>query len=145
MMNEFHDEIVRWLGRNGFDNVDVSFEMDEFCFNINNYVINIGSGYEPEAGRLFEQFLYEYGMEYIGFDDSVLSFLHELGHYNTVSNFNDAELCFYRAVKFAMDAFKYWEVPDEMAANMWVVNFVNEKVEAVEELCNIFQKYGWAE
>lgn len=144
-MKEFHDEVVKWLGRNGFDNVDVCFDFDSFGYNPNTYVINIGVGYESEAGRLFEQFLYEYGMEYIGFYDSVLAFLHELGHYNTVYGFNNEELWLCRAVKPMMDAFGYWEVPDEMAANVWVINFVNEKVEVVEELCNIFLRYGWVE
>ena len=142
-MKEFHDEIIQWLGRNGFDNVDVSFELNEFCFDGNRNIINIGSGYEFEVGRLFEQFLYEYGMEYVGFYDPILYFLHELGHYNTVYSFSNEELWRYNFIKLLVNAFEYWEIPDEMAANMWVVDFVNEKVEAVEELCDIFSKYGY--
>lgn len=142
-MKEFHDEIIQWLGCNGFDNVDVSFELNEFCFDGNRNIINIGSGYEFEVGRLFEQFLYEYGMEYVGFYDPILYFLHELGHYNTVYSFSNEELWRYNFIKLLVNAFEYWEIPDEMAANMWVVDFVNEKVEAVEELCDIFSKYGY--
>ena len=144
-MKEFHDEIVKWFGRNGFDNVDVCFDFDSFGYNFDKCIINIGVGYEPEAGRLFEQFLYEYGMEYVGFYDSVLAFLHELGHYNTVYNFNRQSLSMYNFIKVFQDSFGYWEVPDEMAANIWVVDFVNENIGAVEELCNIFLRYGWIE
>ena len=145
-MKEFHDEIVKWLGRNGFDNVDVCFDFDSFGYNPNTYVINIGVGYESEAGRLFEQFLYEYGMKYIGFYDSVLAFLHELGHYNTIYHFNSDDLfCYYAIKALTDDPFKYWETPDEMAANVWVIDFINKKVEVVEELCNIFLRYEWIE
>ena len=36
---------------------------------------------------------------------------------------------------------QYWELPMEFAANMWVVDFVNHHIEAVEELCGIYLKY----
>ena len=106
-MKEFHDEIVRWLGRNGFDNVDVCFDFDSFGYNFDKCIINIGVGYEPEAGRLFEQFLYEYGMGYVGFYDSVLAFLHELGHYNTVYNFNRQSIILLKPFKIVLGIGKY--------------------------------------
>ena len=39
---------------------------------------------------------------------------------------------------------EYWQVPDEFAANMWVVNFINNHIDAVENLCNTFI-YAWTE
>jgi hypothetical protein len=39
------------------------------------------------------------------------------------------------------EMFKYWEMPDEFAANIWAVNFINKNISEVERLVNIFLKY----
>lgn len=146
-MNNIHN----WLAKNGFNNIDLTTSLD-FAYNITNNTIVIGTEKYPTVGRYFEQFLYEYGLEYSGIFDSVLAFLHELGHVYTIPAFSNAELMLYQIAKnFTAEDFTnmeteqekfnyYWELPDEFAANMWVINFVNNNIEAVEELCNIWMK-----
>ena len=39
---------------------------------------------------------------------------------------------------------KYWEMPDEFAANIWAINYMNNHIEVVESLCQIYVDY-WNE
>ena len=38
---------------------------------------------------------------------------------------------------------RYWEFPDEFAANVWVINFINEHIDLVEKLVNVCMR-DWA-
>ena len=85
-------------------------------------------------------------MEYCGICDPALAFLHELGHACTYNYFNDTEKLLYDLTKsfdpgesdmdFLMG--HYWMIPDEFAANMWAIDFINNYIEAVKELCYIW-------
>ena len=132
----------KWFRDNGI-NCDIDFD-DDFCYDAAANKVTIGKKYDSDVRVLFEQFLYEYGMEYVGFDFYTLGLLHEIGHFFTIDNFSMEELVICRFEKLFIedsdDAFDYWEINDELAANVWAVNFINEHIEVVEKLTNIFLK-----
>ena len=77
--------------------------------------------------------------------------LHECGHVNTINQFSDSEIFLFDLGKQFDHGEsdqewlnRYWLIPDEFAANMWVVDFINNHIEAVEDLCNTFSS-AWIE
>ena len=135
--------LINWLHSNGFD-VMVDFAEDS-SYDKDKLVINLGMESYPNVGRYFEQYLYEYGLEYTGIFDEVLAFLHELGHHMTINSFSEKEIFILAMSKEFLDVpdehewyEEYWLMPDELAANMWEINFINSNIEVVEELCDIF-------
>lgn len=153
----FESEVVQWLCDNGFSSLGVELDSD-FCYStgedtdlnyVDECVINVGTDRFDEIDKWFEQFLYEYGLEWMDLG-RVLPFIHELGHYNTIYSFSNAERLAMYYSKFDIfsdedttmeEMFKYWETPDEFAANVWAINFINENISEVERLVNIFLKY----
>ena len=153
----FKSEVVQWLCDNGFSSLGVEMDSD-FCYSTGedtdfNYVeecvINVGTDRFDEIDKWFEQFLYEYGLEWMDLG-RVLPFIHELGHHNTIYSFSNSERLAMYYSKFDIffdedvtmeEMFKYWEMPDEFAANVWAVNFINKNISEVERLVNIFLKY----
>ena len=147
------NNLIHWLCAHDAANIEIDYEED-FGYAIgddNTRCINLGVTKWHEEAVYFEQFLYEYGCEYIDIPIPVLAFLHELGHHFTLSNFTDFELKFCEIIKGAdiegsdFDFFyHYWELPDEFAANMWVVDFINNNIDDVNELSYIYWN-GWKE
>lgn len=153
----FKSEVVQWLCDNGFSSLGVELNSD-FCYStgedtdfncVGECVINVGIDRFDEIDNWFEQFLYEYGLEWMDLG-RVLPFIHELGHHNTIYSFSNSERLAMYYSKFRIfsdeevtieEMFKYWETPDEFAANVWAVNFINENISEVERLVNIFLKY----
>ena len=143
----FEVELKNWLDKNGFVGLDV-IDDDEFMCDIDEHIVHFGIVSTSE-GVWFEQFEYEYGMEYCGIMPDVLAFLHEVGHDCTSKYFNLEDRINDSSAKFILSLnddnhsrmIQYWELPMEFAANMWVVDFVNHHIEAVEELCGIYLKY----
>lgn len=149
-MTRFEIAMRNWLKENGFTS-DIAFR-DDFAYDRIDDIIYIGTVGYSTIGRWFEQFLYEYGLEYTGIFDPVLALIHEIGHSQTLQNYNDYELTCYKIAKEFIDEpmedqegmNKYWLIEDEFVANLWAINYINNNTEAVEELCNIYIKY-WNE
>ena len=144
-MSEFEVRLRAWLKNQGFD-CNVVFDAD-FGYNWKENVLHVGTLAYPTVGRWFEQFLYEYGLEWFGIIDPVLALIHELGHYVTNKLFCEEEICSFQVIKWIgqddrMDEqtamFRYWEITDEFEANMWAVDFINWNIEAVKELITIY-------
>lgn len=152
-LEKFKVDMANWIYKNGFDEIGLCFGQD-FAYVLledGRFGIQIGTEGYPEVGRYFEQFLYEYGLEYMGIYDPVLAFLHELGHAQTLNYFSDLELKFFELAKESIDSeseydrfVHYWSLPDEFAANMWAINFINEHKDAVDKLCQIYWE-NWNE
>ena len=149
---EFLTAVKEWLSQNNFSNAEVDIK-DDFFYDITTQTINIGIYQYEDADEWFEEFLVENGCNYVGILAPVLSFLHELGHYNTIDKFSEFELMFHYMlkedpVKDEMDPkewiFTYWCIPDEFAANEWEVKYINSHIEQVECLGEIFMTY-WNE
>ena len=146
-VEKFKTDLTNWFNKNGFGNIDLCFGEDFMyvIFDDDSFGVQIGVQAYPEEGRYFEQFLYEYGLDYVGIFDPVLSLIHELGHSQTIQYFNAQEQLLCELAKQfnhstnEQDCYnEYWEIPDEFAANMWAIKFINEHIEAVKELCNIY-------
>ncbi len=146
-VQKFIDDITDWLNKNGFAKLNISFGEDFAYVLLDDEKLGIQIGVQayPEVGRYFEQFLYEYGMEYTGIYDPVLCLLHELGHNQTLNYFDGKEQLLCELAKQFCHSEnehdwynEYWETPDEFAANVWAINFINNHIEAVEELCCIY-------
>ena len=138
----FEANVSNWMQKYGFGQIKISCASD-FAYNIEEKKIMIGTTAYPQISRYFEQFLYEFGMEYCGIYDAVLAFLHELGHACTINMFSGEEQLFchltkqFCTIEDEHEWFDfYWMVPDEFLANLWVIDFINSNIAAVEELCN---------
>ena len=151
-VEKFKTDLANWFEKYGFGKLDITFDRD-FALNVHEYhpILVIGVQSYPEVSRYFEQFLYEYGLEYIGIFDPVLAFLHELGHRMTLDTFSETELKLFQITKeFSHEESEYdwynsyWHIPDEFAANIWEINFINNFPEAAEELCMIYMN-NWNE
>lgn len=147
------NSLVKWLSKNGISNLYVDYEED-FSYAIgdedaNIRCLNIGVEKITKEGNIFEQFLYEYGCIYSDIPVPVLCFLHEAGHHMTISNFSNLDLVYCSLLKSEIKDnddfnfyYKYWLVDDEFEANMWMIDFINNNIEAVEDLCVLFSR-GW--
>ena len=141
----FEENVKNWLEKNGFVDLEV-VDDDEFRYDIDNKVIYTGVVSTSE-GIWFEQFESDHGMKITGIIPEVLAFLHEVGHYCTVDNFGNNDREDDNLNKFFIDMIedshdrmiKYWNLPMEFAANMWVVDFVNNNIDAVKELCDMWE------
>lgn len=142
----FETKVKNWLDKNGFNNLDV-IDNDEFLYDYENHIIYMGVVSTSE-GIWFQQFAYEYGIKSLEIIPDVLAFLHEIGHSLTIDAFDDQSLTQDSMVKniLAMDdnySYRhmciYWELPTEFAANIWMINFVNNHIEAVQELCDMWE------
>ena len=145
----FRDEIFKWFTDNGISEVSGLAIAGNFAYEVDNQVIRIGLLEYEEVGSWFKEFLTEHGCQYVDLPTPVLSFLHEVGHSQTLKWFSDHDLdiCSMYKIKareidgWKASIMKYWTAADEFAANRWVVNFLNNHLDAACELWNIFSTY----
>ena len=143
MMNELEKAITKWFKDYGFDDVAIE-SCDRYSYDLVDHVIHVDDEeYDDELFVWFEQFMYEYGMKMKDIPGPVLAFLHELGHYATIDQFSEFNLIACQLTKFEYghtyeDMCEYWCVPDEFAACMWALDFINSYPEAVIDLI-----YAW--
>lgn len=146
-ITNFKNDIHDWLCRNGFSNIYVDCASD-FCYSNDTHTIYCGMEANDEAGHYFGQFIHEYGCENIEFWYPVFCFLHELGHHMTMPNFTNNEILTLHFLKEIQEDetaydwyFHYWDFMDEFSANMFVVDFINNKLQEVEELEEILMRH----
>ena len=146
-LEKFRTDVENWFAENGFSELGFTFGEDFAYIILSDEKLGIQIGVQayPEVGRYFEQFLYEYGLEYTGIYDPVLAMLHELGHNQTVHYMDEAFVTLCDLAKQFVhtedehEAYnEYWLVPDEFLANLWEIDFINTHIEAVEKLCDIY-------
>lgn len=146
-VTEFKATIRAWLDKYQMPQFDIGFCEDDFCFDDDNKVLYFGTTHSPDIEEWFAEYLSENGCNWEGIQGPVLSFLHELGHANTMKEFNMQQLGFCLFTKNLIGqqddldekeaSFAYWDVPDEWAANEWAINFINEHIDAVVEFTDI--------
>lgn len=148
-MADFETAIQDWFNKNGFGDCQIDYN-DVFAYNYERHIVYIGIIEYEDMKPWLEQFLYEYGLDYVGILMPALCLLHELGHHKTNHYFSKAEIFECAFIKALTEderesnienMFQYWEIADEFAANMWAIDFINEHIETVEELCQIYIKY----
>ncbi len=143
---DFKAGIMKWIHKNGFSSEVKKIKYDIYSsFDLDTYQINIGIEKLDGVDEWFEEFLLERGFQWEGIPSPVLQFLHELGHSQTIYDFSNSELVLCDTLKKFIgigdckdSAVKYWEVMDELAANDWLIDFTNNNIDAVSELCQYF-------
>lgn len=144
-IEDFKGGIMNWLRKYNFNTVDhIEFHLNS-SYHIDEHVIRIGVYAQEESAEWFVDFLSERGLEWEGIPHPILQFLHELGHNQTVYDFSDVELLTYSFLKQGIQdddphqaAIEYWSLGDELAANLWAIDFINNSSEALIELCELF-------
>ena len=138
-----------WCDKHGFQGISVEADFD-FCYIPKNQMIcySFLSTEESEKTDMdFLQFFHEYG-GIDGIGCSVLSFLHEIGHFMTLDLFSEDEKENTRVYKKNVlpsiedrheRNYAYWLNEIEFAANVWAISFAKENYEAVSELGEIFR------
>lgn len=74
-------------------------------------------------------------------DEFLWSFLHEVGHIETINTLDDDELYFSKTQKKNKNITNevYYELPDEFAATEWAANYMRENTEKVAKFWNEVQ------
>ena len=141
-------DIMNWLSNNGFQ---VCIAQDEdYSYNLFEKTIYIGNDNEiiKTTESWFKDFLKTYGCARVAeFNIHTLAFLHELGHYITIPSFSNKELSWFATIKEIITEqydtneidrktgyLKYWSIQDELAANKWTVNFINDHYDVAKQL-----------
>lgn len=105
-------------------------------------LIVLGGLTVPTADEIFIKYCHSLGLSY-EVDIEVLSFLHELGHGETLHIATEEDelnrdltimLCNLLGVEDEEDFMMYFTTPIEAMATEWAVNFCNENIEKVKEL-----------
>ena len=142
---KFKTDLEGWLTKHGFEKLGFVWDED-YAYGIDSHTIRIGVQAFPEISQWFEEFLVKNGCHYSDILDPVKCFLHELGHHETIYQFTDTELEWFNFFKTydddSLDEREfleyYWRVKDEWAANKWAIDFINNNIDAVCELINIY-------
>lgn len=144
----FKTEIMEWLRHNSFNDIKTVMLAEEFGYEIDTHIINFGVCSLDVIGDWFEDFLLDNGCKYHDIPSPLLAFLHELGHNQTVYNFTMEEVAWCKILKNTIDpehgrehCNRYWSIPDEFRANEWVVDFINNHINAIIDLYKIYAKW----
>lgn len=131
------------------DEVDCKFNTN-FC--VLDDVVYYSLMQDEMTDRIWALWLAQtYGDRYqANFSTFVLSFLHEIGHFYTIDDFDDEEeeieqkksllIVNYDTdtdAEIAQKNFDYWELPVEKAATDWAINFYNNHI---PEMRNFYTK-----
>ena len=144
----FGEKLGNWAKAQGFNNIKVQLG-DYSEYNRAEGLVTVGMAAQSETMRLYKGFLEErYGIEGLGpCPQQFLSFLHELGHAATLPHFEEMELSCFEWLKEGVSSYKaYWSIPDEEAANEWVVDFLlnGDNDVAITQLWAIIEELKWA-
>ena len=144
---QFICALKKWLKDNNLKGVrKLRFHADSM-YDFRKRKIYVGIEDKGEADGWFAEFLDSLGIEWEDIPTPVLCFLHELGHSQTIHSISKEILDECRVAKGVLRyypddeknaAFVYWALEDELAANKWLVNFVNTNPNAVCALCQYF-------
>lgn len=144
LVHSFNKELEIWLAHQGIPNISVG-EGADFCYFYETHKIQWGMISTPKIEADFGEWFYEYGVKDVEFDQIdilVISFLHEVGHVMTIDNFSEEEMLIDTMDKENLqDNFAYWDLPVELAANVWALNWINTHKIEYKILYTIFKSY----
>jgi len=137
--------ITKWLHKNGFEcNAEIG---TDFSFWSDTDTISCALVINDTHMNLFQKVADELGIEYTC-DNFLLSFFHELGHFETLDEINERT---YKAsqrkkakletkeVYTEKDYMTYYHLPEEIIATQWAVDFINENPNKVAKFWNGLQ------
>lgn len=124
--------VAKWCEENGFY-VSIRYGSD-FAYFWANDTIRYSFVTVAYQDELMKEFWFEHGLKY-ECDIFLMSLLHEIGHYKTEDEWSNAESNRFAKMKTKCDAdtkegnFAYWNVPDELKATEWAIDFINSNPE----------------
>ena len=132
-VKKINNYLNNWLKKNGFD---CTAQMDSnFNFDLINDVIHYSLVIPTDHDELFLQVCQECREEIENVDNFILSFFHELGHFQTKDMFEDDEWDTYNDLCEDMvddnkyedeDYLAYYHYPIELEATQWGCDYVVE-------------------
>ena len=153
MVQHMLHDVNAWIARQGWDNLGVKIG-EEFEYGPEDNLIVLPIFYNEAdnvTDTLLAQFLYEYGLDKMYIKDMyTISFLHEIGHYFTLGQFTEEEWWEYiyqqehkmpQITDNYLRNFTYWELPVEFAANMWLINWIEQHPDEFQELQMMLDSY----
>ena len=126
------DYLTNWMQKHDFDCEAMLGSDFEYC--IEDDVVIYALVVPQKHDELFQKLAFDLGLRYTC-DNFLLSFFHEIGHYETYYLLEDSEISYCEDVKrelyehktFSMkDYWTYYNLPDEVIATQWAVDFINE-------------------
>lgn len=110
----------------------------DFAYYHGSSIITYAVVISKRMDRLFMEYARTLGLQ-SNADVFMVSFFHELGHHETLDDFEDEVLDYCLDTKDSLgttdeDCRLYFDLPDERAATKWAVDFINENAAAVKEL-----------
>lgn len=94
--------------------------------------------------RLFMEYAKSIGLK-TKIDIFLLSFLHELGHHETLDEIDDDDEEYSRLIKENLNSDNddnckiYFALPDEKMATEWAINYINNNMDAIKNLWDQLQ------
>lgn len=124
---------------NQIDSTIIVGSCDQFCTNINTRTIYIGIQEHPKEDELIQNFIQErFG---IIIDPFLIGVLHEVGHLMTYEEeLNEQRIIMYALLAYTYDETQYeqyskayFEIPAELAATTWAVEYYKNNTEHCEQ------------
>ena len=139
-INELNEELNKFLEPFG---VYAKYGSDFFFYWEDNH-IEYGFLTCERIDKLFHKFaVEELGLNY-NVDTFILSFLHELGHSETLDEIDAEDEIYSADVKETLtdsdeSCMTYFHLPVEIAATQWAVDYINEHPTEIRNLWNTIQ------
>lgn len=150
MRYKVRKKLQLWLKDNGYDDVKVIRDKEFYCDVREEPIIAVGQGIDAASMSSFQRLCDKYELEHDCYW-TTLSFLHELGHYNTEDEWSQAWDTLYvilntiieNIIRIFPNMYKpmnyiYQRLPQEEKATRWAIEFANENPEQTKELNEIF-------
>jgi len=147
-------EINKWLEKNGFSTECELNSKYALCYSPSEDIIYVPKHYEDCADSLFMKTLRKLGLT-SDFEAVTLSFLHELGHAQTLHLLTNKESKDCDTLKGVYELvidgdcddyyLMYWTVTDEEMANRWAAMYADlfgKKVQKLEDIIEQNVKFG---
>lgn len=127
----------RFLADNDFE---CTAEMGtDFAYYWKEEIITYSLVVSERMDNLFLDFARKNGLK-IDCGIFLLSFFHELGHYETMDELTDAEETRCERVKAKLDSnkdidcYKYFSLLDEWLATSWAIDYINNNIDTIKQL-----------
>lgn len=126
----------RFLKKQGFD--CAAREDDYFFYEYSRSAICFTTKSDERMDRLFREFAVRLGLA-IDCGDFLLAFFHELGHHETMDLLEEEDYIFSQDVKGTLTASDkdceiYFNLPDEIEATLWAIDYINANEEIIKKL-----------
>lgn len=141
-IKKINAKLNRWLAANGFEDCEAKI-YTEFMYD--NNTIYWSPLLVEKVTKMFNKYINKKGCGDI--EPFTISFLHELGHHNTIFSFSN---CRYNLLNFIdkvvsktnyrIANFCHFRLSHERVATEWAIDFIKNNPKQVKKLTSIFKK-----